>query len=216
MDKKGNTIKQGREVSRRDFIKTTAALSLTALLPGASQVFGAAGSDELKVGLIGCGGRGIGAVTQILMSTDTPVKLWAMGDLFRDQLDKSYDMLSQGAEARYDRVSFSSLSKQMDVPEKRKFSGFDAYKKVLASGVDIVILATTPHYRPEHSKAPRGAGKQGFGNGTGKHRFPETPPQCQIGDKRFYPVTIAAGKFGQPTISRRNACLKTGFERTRQ
>lgn len=162
MGKRGKTTKPGREVSRREFIKTTAAVSLAAVLPGAGNVFGAAGSDELKVGLIGCGGRGTGAVTQALMSTDTPVKLWAMGDLFRDQLDQSYDMLSQGAEARYDRVSFSSLSKQMNVPEKRKFSGFDAYRKVIASGVDIVILATTPHYRPEHFKAAVEAGKHVF------------------------------------------------------
>ncbi len=162
MEKQNNVPEVGHKVSRRDFIKATAAVSVTAMLPGAGNVFGAQGSDELKVGLIGCGGRGTGAVTQALMSTDTPVKLWAMADLFRDQIDASYDMLSSGADARYDRVAFPSLSKQMDVPEGRKFSGFDAYRKVIASGVDLVILATTPHYRPEHFKAAVAAGKHVF------------------------------------------------------
>ena len=158
---------RGRKVSRCDFIKTSAsaAVSLAAVTSGPGHILYAA-SNELRVGLIGCGGRGTGAVTQALLATNTPVKLWAMGDLFRDQLDKSYDMLSKGAEASYDRVAFSSLSAKMDVPEKRKFVGFDAYRGVIDSGVDIVILATTPHYRPEHFK---------YAVENGKHVFMEKP-----------------------------------------
>lgn len=158
---------RGRKVSRRDFIKTSAsaAVSLAAVTSGPGRILYAA-SDELRIGLIGCGGRGTGAVTQVLLATNTPVKLWAMGDLFRDQLDKSYDMLSKGAEASYDRVTFSSLSAKMDVPKKRKFVGFDAYRGVIDSGVDIVILATTPHYRPEHFK---------YAVEKGKHVFMEKP-----------------------------------------
>lgn len=154
-----------RSVTRRDFIRTSAAVTLAAAAAGPASIFAARG-DELRVGLIGCGGRGTGAVTQALMATQTPVTLWAMGDLFRDMLDSSYKMLSTGAEGRYDRVEFPSLSKQMEVPEKRKFVGFDAYKRVINSGVDIVILATTPHYRPEHFE---------YAINKGKHVFMEKP-----------------------------------------
>ncbi len=149
--------------SRRQFIRSAAGAAVSyAAWAGAPPFVHAAGSDEIKVGLIGCGGRGTGAASQFLLSTDTPVKLWAMGDIFRDQLDASYKLLSEGAEARYDREKFGSLSAKMDVPEERKFVGFDAYKGVLASGVDVVILATSPHFRPEHFEAAVAAGKHVF------------------------------------------------------
>jgi len=156
-----------KSVTRREFIKTSAlgAASLAAVT-SAPAFLRAASNDEIKVGLVGCGGRGTGAVTQALLSTDTKVTLWAMGDLFRDMLDSSYDMLSKGAAGRYDREDFSSLSKQMNVPTKRKFVGFNAYKKVIDSGVDLVILATTPHYRPEHFA---------YAVKKGKHVFMEKP-----------------------------------------
>jgi len=151
-------------VSRRGFLGTSAAtaLSLSSLSSVLSTRVYAAGSEEIKVGLIGCGGRGTGAVTQALMCTDTPVKLWAMADLFRDELDKSYNMLSRGAEARYDRVAFSSLAAQMDVPESRKFVGFDAHEKLLKTDVDMVILACPPGFRPRHFQAAVRAGKHVF------------------------------------------------------
>jgi predicted dehydrogenase len=150
-------------VSRRDFVMgaTATGASLMAGSVLGSRAY-AAGSDEIKVGLIGCGGRGTGATTQALMATRTPVKLWAMADLFRDELDRSYDMLFNGAEARYDRVAFDGLKAQMDVPEERKFVGFDAYEKLLASGVDTVILACPPAFRPRHFEAAVDAGKHVF------------------------------------------------------
>jgi predicted dehydrogenase len=149
--------------SRRDFIRTATGAAVSyAALAGAPAMVHAAGSDEIKVGLIGCGGRGTGAASQFLLSTDTPVKLWAMGDLFRDQLDASHKLLSEGAEARYDREKFGPLTAKMAVPEERKFVGFEAYKGVLASGVDVVILATPPHFRPEHFEAAVAAGKHVF------------------------------------------------------
>ncbi len=152
-----------RGISRRDFMQRSAVTtaSLVAASRLSSRAF-AAGSDEIKVGLIGCGGRGTGATTQALMATKTPVKLWAMADLFRDCLDKSYTMLHDGAEARYDRVAFDGLASQMDVPEERKFVGFDAYHELLDSGVDLVILATPPGFRPMHFRAAVEAGKHVF------------------------------------------------------
>ena len=150
-------------LSRRDFMKNSAVAATSVAVSSAlgSRIY-AAGSDELKVGLIGCGGRGTGAATQALMATKTPVKLWAMADLFRDQLDESYTMLHDGAPARYDRVAFDGLAAQMDVPESRKFVGFDAYKQLLATDVDMVILATPPGFRPLQFEAAVAAGKHVF------------------------------------------------------
>ena len=192
---------RGRKVSRRDFIKTSAsaAVSLAAVTSGPGHILYAA-SNELRVGLIGCGGRGTGAVTQALLATNTPVKLWAMGDLFRDQLDKSYDMLSKGAEASYDRVAFSSLSAKMDVPEKRKFVGFDAYRSVIDSGVDIVILATTPHYRPEHFK---------YAVEKGKHVFMEKPVAVD-------PVGVRSVIASAELAKKKNLSIVAGTQRRHQ
>ena len=153
-------------ITRRRFIHKTSSTatvaSITSLAAAIGQGVYAAGSDELKIGLIGCGGRGSGACAQSLISTDTPVKLWAMGDLFEDQIEASHKMLSSGAEKRYDRQAFPSLAKQMDVPKERRFSGFDAYQKVIDSGVDMVILATPPGFRPLHFEAAVKAGKHVF------------------------------------------------------
>jgi predicted dehydrogenase len=111
----------------------------------------ASGDDTLRVGLIGCGGRGTGAASQALMA-DTRVKLTAMGDMFADQLEISLKSLNEtrGLEAR------------IDVPVERRFIGFDAYKQVLASGVDVVLLTTPPHFRPRHLQAAIDAGKHVF------------------------------------------------------
>ena len=153
--------RKGHELTRRDFIKTSAALGAASLVSGTSRMY-AAGSDILKVGLVGCGGRGTGAATQALMGVDKSVRLWAMADLFRDKLDACYNMLSKGAKGRYDREDFDGLPDQMNVTEQRKFIGFDAYKKLLESGVDMVILTTPPHFRPEHFEAAVKAGKHVF------------------------------------------------------
>ncbi len=153
---------QDEKLSRRDFVKAAAAASFAGVSPVLTGSLYAAGSDILKVGLIGCGGRGTGAATQALMGVDKSVRLWAMADLFQDKLDVSYNMLSKGAKGRYDRVDFDGLPDQMDVPEQRRFVGFDAYQKLIDSGVDMVILATPPHFRPEHFEAAVKAGKHVF------------------------------------------------------
>ena len=106
----------------------------------------------IKVGLIGCGGRGTGAATQALR-TKGNVKLVAMGDAFAYQLEKSFVNLKKEFEGQPDRIG---------VDEEHKFVGLDAYKKVLASGVDLVILATPPGFRPVHFAAAVTAGKHCF------------------------------------------------------
>ncbi len=176
---------QRRNMSRRAFVQGAAAASLAAVAPALNTRLYAAGSDALKIGLIGCGGRGTGAATQALMGVDKSVRLWAMADLFRDQLDACYNMLSKGAKGRYDRVDFDGLPDQMDVPEQRRFVGFDAYQRLLASGVDMVILATPPHFRPEHFEAAAKAGK---------HVFMEKPVAVDpVGARRV----IAAAKLAE-------------------
>ena len=85
-----------------------------------------------------------------------------MGDLFADQIEASHKLLTTGAEGRYDRQAFPSLSKKMDVPQDRRFAGFDCFQKVIDSGVDMVILATPPGFRPEHFEAAVKADKHVF------------------------------------------------------
>src|SRR4029453_11115428 len=96
-------------------------------------------SNELRIGLVGCGGRGTGAVRDAL-ATRGSVRLVAMGDVFQDRLQSSFKTLS-AAEA---------LVPAIDVPESRRFVGFDAYQRVLATDIDIVLLATPPAFRPLH------------------------------------------------------------------
>lgn len=123
---------------RRTFIKTSAALAGGAVLSSLpfSSVY-PAGDDVIKIAVVGCGGRGTGASFQAL-STKHNVRLVAMADAFRDQLDQSYASLS------------SKFGKEkLDVPEERKFVGFDAYKHAIAEA-DVVLLTTPPGFRPIH------------------------------------------------------------------
>jgi myo-inositol 2-dehydrogenase / D-chiro-inositol 1-dehydrogenase len=107
--------------------------------------------DLIRVGLVGCGNRGAGACRDAL-STKAPVRLVAMGDLFPERLETSLRDLS-----RHDE-----LSPRIDVPQERRFAGFDAFEKVLAAGVDLVLFATPPHFRPIHFAAAVASGKHVF------------------------------------------------------
>jgi len=138
------------EVSRRAFLKTSAAVGMTALLPGRERLF-AAGSDKMRVGLIGCGGQGTRDTISCLKSAPN-VELVAMGDLFRDRLDESLGKLKKEKE----------VSDKVKVTRDTSFVGFDAYKKVIASDVDMVLVITPPHFRPEHLKAAIEGGKHVF------------------------------------------------------
>ena len=127
--------------SRRQFLKTTggvaAASALTGIYPSAVH---AAGSELIQVALVGCGGRGSGAAMNALATASGPIKLVAMADAFPDRLASSYAALSQAAR------------KQVEVPEDRRFLGFDAYKKAMdhLKPGDIVILTTPPAFRWVH------------------------------------------------------------------
>ncbi|MCI0721607.1 MAG: Gfo/Idh/MocA family oxidoreductase, partial [Acidobacteria bacterium] len=110
-----------------------------------------AGSDLLRVGLVGCGGRGTGAATQAL-AADKNVKLVAMADAFEDRLKASLERLKADKKTGH----------KVDVASDRCFVGFDAYQKLIDSGVDVVLLAEPPHFRPRHLKAAIDAGKHVF------------------------------------------------------
>ncbi|HEY3963855.1 MAG TPA: Gfo/Idh/MocA family oxidoreductase [Planctomycetaceae bacterium] len=144
---------QGTTSSRRSFLKSTASLvGGAAALPLVAPAFvHAAGNDLLRIGLVGCGGRGTGAASQALRA-DANVRLTAMADAFSDHLQRSLDELQKDAE----------IAGKIDVPAERRFAGFDAFQKLLESGVDVVLLATPPHFRPQQLAAAVAAGKHVF------------------------------------------------------
>jgi myo-inositol 2-dehydrogenase / D-chiro-inositol 1-dehydrogenase len=138
--------------SRRDFLRTTSTAAVGAAATGALTVersAWAAGSDEIKIGLIGCGGRGSGAANQALSTSQPGVKLYAVADAFKDKIDGT---LSNLREKHADK---------MDVAEDRQFTGLDGYNKVVEK-CDLVVLATPPGFRPYHFKAAVEAGKNIF------------------------------------------------------
>ena len=138
--------------TRRDFLKTatTAALA-TAIAPGTRAFAGqrAGGSDAIRIGVVGCGGRGTGAVEDAINSSPG-VTLVAMGDMFPDHLESSRTRLRE------------KFGKAIEVTPDRSFTGLDAYKKVIASDANYIILATPPGFRPVHLAAAVAAGKNIF------------------------------------------------------
>ncbi len=137
---------------RRSFIKKTGMAVLGSSMAfniGRAKSVPNTNDETLKVGLVGCGGRGTGAAGQAL-SADPNVVLHAMADIFPDRLDKS---LSALLEIHPQKVA---------VDEDHKFIGFDAYQKLIDSDVDVVLLATPPAFRPDHLQATIAAGKHAF------------------------------------------------------
>ncbi len=124
----------------------SSAATASLLLPGFAN---AQGTDTIKVGVVGCGGRGTGAANDCV-SSSPGIVIHAMGDLFPDRLKSSRDQLRTALKDKY------------QVTDDRAFSGWDAYKNVIASGVDLVILATPPGFRPVHLKAAIDANKHVF------------------------------------------------------
>jgi len=140
------------EPSRRGFLQGSAAVATGAsLLSGLNPVRAAhvSGDETIRIGLVGCGGRGRGAADQA-MNTSGPTKLVAVADAFEDNLGSAVNVLSR------------QHGEKVDVPKERQFVGFDAYQKVLEQDIDLVILATPPGFRPLHFEAAINAGKHVF------------------------------------------------------
>jgi predicted dehydrogenase len=149
MSEDGNRFDSGRRDILRSGVAGAALLASYGRVGAAS----GAGSDEIRVGLVGCGGRGTGAVRNLLEGNPIPnLKLVAMGDLFKDCLDKSYADLQKREIAK----------EKLAVTPDHMFVGFDAYKKVIASDVNYVVLASPPGFRAAHLKEAVAAGKNIF------------------------------------------------------
>jgi myo-inositol 2-dehydrogenase / D-chiro-inositol 1-dehydrogenase len=150
---------QNSQATRRDFLKTTAATAsaVVAAQLNLPAVY-AAGSDVIKVGLIGCGGRGSGAAENVL-SAAPGVQIVALGDTFADPLKGAQERLTKFSQ----RKEIKERGNAVDLPESRCFVGLDAYEKVIGcSEVNYVILATPPGFRPLHLEAAVAAGKNIF------------------------------------------------------
>jgi predicted dehydrogenase len=144
--------------SRRDFLKTSTGLAVGATLAGTLVVpraVHAGSSEKMRIGLIGCGGRGTAAAENALVASPENV-LVAVGDAFADFANGSVNKLRRN----------DSVKDRVQVPADHVFVGFDAYKKVIDCGVDVIILATPPHFRPEHLA---------YAVEKGKHSFVEKP-----------------------------------------
>lgn len=143
---------QAVKKNRRKFIKESGIVvlgSTVAFNIGYARPSFEPNEKTLKVGLIGCGGRGTGAASQAL-SADPDVVLTAMADIFPDRLEKSYKAIKE------------IHPKKVVIDEDHKFIGFDAYRKLVESDVDVVLLATPPSFRPDHLAAAIDAGKHVF------------------------------------------------------
>jgi myo-inositol 2-dehydrogenase/D-chiro-inositol 1-dehydrogenase len=133
--------------NRRTFLKTAggaAALGFPALIHAQDA------AKTIKVGLVGCGGRGTGAAKQALTADDY-AQLTAVADVYPERIEASLDQLSGG-----------KLAPKAKVDAKNQFVGLDAYQKLIDSGVDVVLLATPPGFRPMHLRAAIEAGKHVF------------------------------------------------------
>ena len=139
--------RQPHTTDRRGFVKATGALA-GVLAAGVPKVH-AAEDSTIRVGLIGCGGRGSGAAVNA-MTADSQVKIVALADLFDTSIATCRKSLSR------------RFKEQFDVSDENCFVGIDAYKELLAADVDVVLLATPPYYRPEHIEAAVEAGKEIF------------------------------------------------------
>jgi myo-inositol 2-dehydrogenase / D-chiro-inositol 1-dehydrogenase len=150
--------------SRRQFLKSSSALMGGAVLAANAQLSRAAhpgGSDEIKIALVGCGGRGAGAAVQAL-ATEGKVTLWAMADAFADRVYSCLDQVNNQLERGQSSGDVLFKDSTVSVPPERQFHGFEAYRQAIDSGADLVILATPPGFRPIHFEAAVEAGKHIF------------------------------------------------------
>ena len=167
--------------TRREVLKTGAtAAAGTVLVPWAVSA-PRAGREVLRVGLIGCGGRGTGAAAQALRA-DPDTELVAMGDAFSDHLENSLSTLSRTGD----------IADRVKVDVDHKFTGFDAFQKVIDAS-DVVLLATSPYFRPEHVE---------YAVEQGKHLFVEKPVATDgPGIRRIWDASQKADEKGLSLVS---------------
>lgn len=167
--------------SRRSFLQTSAAAATAgAVLLNAAPVH-AAGSDVLKVALVGCGGRGSKAAVESLRA-DKNTKLVALCDVFGDRLTASLGGLKD------------EFGDRVDVPKERQFTGFDGYKAAI-DAADVVLLCSTPAFRPAHVA---------YAVDKGKHIFMEKPHAVDATGVRSVLDSVKKAK-------EKNLCMVSGF-----
>jgi predicted dehydrogenase len=138
-------------LSRRQFVKDSAATAAAAGSLALGHLAHAAGSDEIKIALVGCGGRGTGAVADALQNkAHSNIRLIALADAFAEPIERALADLEGQFRAK------------VDVPPSRRFVGLDAYEKAIAANPDIVLLCTPPGFRPAHFAAAVNANKHVF------------------------------------------------------
>jgi predicted dehydrogenase len=147
-------VLRGHQLTRRHFLTTASLAAVPVVLGRRALAVPKDDPDVLKVGLIGCGGRGTGAAYNALLAENGTVVLTAVADVFPDRIGTCLDSLL--AELGPERMG------RVQVRPETTFFGFDAAEKLLASDVDVVILATPPHFRPAHLRAAVEAGKHIF------------------------------------------------------
>jgi predicted dehydrogenase len=150
-------VDENAGTSRRGFLKTSTGLAVGTLAStlAVPRAVHAGVSEKLRIGLIGCGGRGTGAAQNALDASPENV-LVAVGDTFADFAKTAVDKLRR----------VENVKDRVQVSDDHVFTGFDAYKQVIDSGVDVVLLATPPHFRPQHLA---------YAVEKGKHTFVEKP-----------------------------------------
>ncbi len=135
-------------LSRREFVKVSAAVAGGGLATAALGVPTRGRDSVIRVGVIGCGGRGTGAAVNALEASRDTV-IWALADVFADRVDGCRSRLA-GLEG--------AMAGRGSVPAERCYAGFDCFQRLIDGGVDVVILASPPHFRPMHLAAAVGAG----------------------------------------------------------
>lgn len=190
-----------KEQSRKEFLTTitlgsVGVLSATSFLsscassnnlnkPYVSMSKQAPDGERLRAGLVGCGGRGTGAAVNFL-DAGPNLEIVALGDVFQDQLDKCRNNLQ--------------MARGVEIADENCFVGFNAYQKVIDSGVDVVLFATPPYFRPEHVKAAIDAGK---------HVFQEKPVAVDPVGARLMDETASEAR-------KKNLCMVSGTIRRYQ
>lgn len=182
-------------LARRDFLLQSAAATAAA---AASTRGRGAGPDVIRVGLVGCGGRGTGAALQAA-AADAAVRIVALGDAFPDQVASAAHVLSRDAGA------------QFDCPRAHRWTGPEAYRRVCESGIDAVLIAAPPHLRPLHVAAAATAGL---------HIFCETPAAIDVVGLLAVADAFAAARRGGRSVAsglhaRRDATLVAAIDHLR-
>ncbi len=135
--------------SRRKFLTASAAATAGGVLLSTARSVHAAGTDTLKVGLIGTGGRGSGAAVNALVA-DPNCQLVALCDIFPDRIESGLKAITQTAKDEEKERKRNDIVNRIAVKDEMRFSGFDGYKQLIDSGVDVVLLCSTPGFRPMH------------------------------------------------------------------